>query len=91
MTATSRTQPVSKTRQLVVMLAVCGITSAALATPAAAEPDDPCAHTMVFFCRMLPMAPELDHDIDLTQPTPPAPPPAASLAPATEPCLLECR
>jgi hypothetical protein len=47
-----------------------GVAAAALglAAPAAADPaDDPCQLAVSFLCRFVPMAPELDHDVDLTQ------------------------
>lgn len=37
-----------------------------LAIPAGADPD-PCGTLPIFICRMVPMAPDLDHDVDLTQ------------------------
>jgi hypothetical protein len=42
---------------------------------ATADPDDdPCGLAVNLFCRFLPMAPELDGDVDLTKQLPPAPP-----------------
>ena len=50
-----------------------------------ADPGEPsCPLSMILMCRLLPVAPDLDDDIDLTQPsppssvevTPPLPPPA---------------
>ena len=37
-----------------------------IAIPAGADPD-PCGTLPIFICRMVPMAPDLDHDVDLTQ------------------------
>jgi len=37
-----------------------------LAIPAGADPD-PCSPLPIFICRMVPVAPDLDHDVDLTQ------------------------
>ena len=57
------------TMKRAVVIAI-GTTAVALglAAPAAAAPgDDPCPLAMAFLCRMLPVAPDLDHDIDLTQ------------------------
>jgi hypothetical protein len=55
-------------RTLVVAI---GATAVALggAAPANAEPggDDSCPRAMAFLCHFLPVAPGLDHDIDLTQ------------------------
>lgn len=50
------------------------------AGPATAAPgDDPCGFAFNLLCRFVPIAPDLDHDIDLTVPAaqgnPPAPPP----------------
>ena len=35
--------------------------------------DDPCGLAVNLFCRFLPIAPELDGDVDLTKQVPPAP------------------
>jgi hypothetical protein len=44
------------------------LTGLYLAVPAGADPGfDPCHSSITFFCRMLPMMPDLDHDVDLTQ------------------------
>jgi hypothetical protein len=54
----------------------------AQAVPAAADSsDDPCPLALLFICRMVPIAPDLDHDVDLTKqisPSDPAAPPADS-------------
>jgi hypothetical protein len=42
-------------------------TSLYLAGPAVADPSDPCHGGGSFLCRMIPIMPDLDHDIDLTQ------------------------
>ena len=62
------------------------------ATPANAEPDNPCDLAINFLCRFIPVAPDLDHDLDLTQQPPPADPnapPPDSLPPA-DPCASGC-
>lgn len=42
--------------------------SVVLATPAVAEPvEDPCGLAVTLLCRFAPIAPSLDHDVDLTQ------------------------
>jgi hypothetical protein len=41
-------------------------TGVLLAVPAGADPD-PCRALPIFICRMVPMVPDLDHDVDLTQ------------------------
>ena len=39
-----------------------------LAVPAGADPGfDPCRDSVTFLCRLAPMMPDLDHDVDLTQ------------------------
>jgi hypothetical protein len=57
-----------------------------LATPANADPiDDPCALAVSFLCRFVPIAPDLEGDVDLTQQLPPVDPNAPlpeSLPPA---------
>jgi hypothetical protein len=36
--------------------------------PAGADPtDDPCQLAVTFLCRFVPMAPDLDHNVDLTK------------------------
>jgi hypothetical protein len=60
-----------------------------LAPPAFA--DDPCPLSLSFMCRFLPVAPDLDGDIDLTQQLPPANPqePGPELPPL-DPCQRGC-
>jgi hypothetical protein len=63
-----------------------------LAVPASAEPgDNPCELAVNFLCKFVPIAPDLDHDIDLThqQPTDPNAPPPESL-PVLDPCAAGC-
>jgi hypothetical protein len=47
------------------------IALSALWAPAANadQEDDPCPLSMALLCRMLPISPELDGDVDLTTPT----------------------
>ncbi|MGX9788380.1 fibronectin-binding protein [Mycobacterium sp. MMS18-G62] len=75
-----------------VIAAVGALTAGLLfAAPATAEPGNPCELAINFLCRFVPVAPELDHDIDLTQQQavdPNAPPPD-SLPPAN-PCAAGC-
>ena len=63
-----------------------------LAAPASADPgDNPCELAINFLCRFVPVAPGLDHDIDLTggqQVDPNAPPPDS--LPAVDPCAGGC-
>jgi hypothetical protein len=63
-----------------------------LAAPAAAEPgDNPCELAVTFLCRIVPIAPDLEGDIDLTQqqPVDPNAPPPESL-PVADPCAAGC-
>jgi hypothetical protein len=63
-----------------------------LAAPAVAEPgENPCELAINFLCRFVPVAPDLDHDIDVTQQQlvdPNAPPPES--LPAVDPCAAGC-
>lgn len=73
--------------------AACALAAAVLlATPAAAGPgDNPCELAINFLCRFVPVAPDLDHDVDLTQqqPVDPNAPPPESL-PVVDPCTAGC-
>jgi hypothetical protein len=63
-----------------------------LAGPAQADPgDNPCDLAVNFLCRFVPVAPDLDHDIDVTQqqPVDPNAPPPESL-PVVNPCAAGC-
>jgi hypothetical protein len=42
--------------------------------PASAAPDNPCDLALGLFCRFLPLAPDLDGDVDLSTQVPLAPP-----------------
>jgi hypothetical protein len=62
------------------------------ASPATADPgDNPCELPINFLCKFVPVAPDLDHDLDLTnqQPADPNAPPPDSL-PAVNPCAAGC-
>jgi hypothetical protein len=66
-----------------------------VAAPASADPaDNPCTLAVTFLCQFVPMAPELDHDIDLTQPSGDSaiPPPAAPIGepPPADICANGC-
>ena len=66
--------------------------AAFFATPANADPgDNPCELAINFLCRFMPVAPDLDHDVDLTQlqPVDPNAPPPESL-PVVAPCVAGC-
>jgi hypothetical protein len=63
-----------------------------LAAPASAEPgDNPCELAVNFLCRFVPIAPDLEGDIDLTQqqPADPNAPPPESL-PVAPICAVGC-
>jgi hypothetical protein len=66
--------------------------AALFAAPAHADPgDNPCELAINFLCRFVPLAPNLDHDIDVTQGQqvdPNAPPPES--LPVTDPCVAGC-
>jgi hypothetical protein len=64
-----------------------------LAASASAEPgDNPCEFAINYFCRFIPIAPDLEGDVDLTQLQPPvdpnAPPPES--LPVVDPCAAGC-
>jgi hypothetical protein len=77
---------------IAVVLAVLGA-QAALTIPAAADPSaDPCPLAMVLICRMVPVAPNLEGDVDLTKQQPPADPlaPAPDSLPPADNCARGC-
>jgi hypothetical protein len=62
------------------------------AVPASADPgDNPCEFAINYFCKFMPIAPDLEGDIDLTQqrPVDPNAPPPESL-PVVDPCAAGC-
>lgn len=63
-------------RLAVATIVVCAGIAATEWSPssvAVADPGPSCPLALVLMCRMLPVAPDLDEDVDLTQPTPPPP------------------
>jgi hypothetical protein len=75
-----------------IIVAAAVAAAAFFATPANADPNDsPCELAISYFCKFIPVAPDLDHDIDLTQqqPVDPNAPPPDSL-PAINPCAAGC-
>lgn len=56
---------VLKLRRIVVVAVGVSVAALGFAAPAGADPDSPCEIPLL--CRMLPIAPDLDHDVDLTQ------------------------
>ena len=77
-----------------VIVAVAALAAGPLlSAPAAAEPgDNPCELAVNFLCRFVPIAPDLDHDVDLTQQQPPADPnaPPPESLPVVDPCAAGC-
>ena len=70
-----------------IMAAVIAVAAAVfVAAPARADPtDNPCELAVTFLCQFVPIAPNLEGDVDLTQqlpPADPAAPPPESLPPA---------
>jgi hypothetical protein len=57
-----------RAKKAAVIVAIGAMSSLlGLAAPANADPADPCQLGVTFLCHFLPIAPGLDHDIDLTQ------------------------
>lgn len=55
-------------RKAAIVLLGTVVAGLVFAVPAGADPDyDPCHSMFNPICRMVPMMPDLDHDIDLTQ------------------------
>jgi hypothetical protein len=76
----------------VIAAAAALATGVFVAAPASADPgDNPCELAVTFLCKFVPVAPDLDHDIDLTQqqPVDPTAPPPESL-PVVDPCAAGC-
>lgn len=74
-------------RRIVAVTGALAVTGGVLAAPVAAEPP-PCEFGLSFLCSMLPIAPELDHDVELTGDVPPANSlPEDQVA---DPCALGC-
>lgn len=64
-----------------------------LASAASAEPgDNPCDLAVAFYCKFVPIAPDLENDVDLTQLQPPVDPnaPLPESLPPLDPCSLGC-
>jgi len=79
-------------KTMVTAAAAALATGLLLAAPASAEPgDSPCELAVTFLCKFVPVAPDLDHDLDLTQqqPVDPSAPPPES-APVADPCVAGC-
>ncbi|HTH89068.1 fibronectin-binding protein [Mycobacterium sp.] len=64
-----------------------------LATPTSADPgDNPCEFAINYFCKFIPIAPDLEGDVDLTTDQPPADPnaPPPESLPVVDPCAAGC-
>jgi hypothetical protein len=76
-----------------LIIATSAIAAAAFfAAPASADPgDNPCEFAINYFCKFVPIAPDLEGDVDLTQqqPVDPNAPPPESL-PVVDPCAAGC-
>lgn len=75
-------------RRIGIITAALAVAGGVLAAPASAEPMPPCEFGLSFLCSLLPIAPGLEGDIDLTQDVPPANSlPEDQVA---DPCALGC-
>ena len=78
------------------MLIAAGAALAAgtlFAIPAGADPvDNPCDLAINYFCKFIPIAPDLEGDVDLTKDQPPADPnaPPPDSLPVADPCAAGC-
>jgi hypothetical protein len=64
-----------------------------LAVPVSADPgDNPCQLAVTFLCKFVPIAPDLEGDVDLTKDQPPADPnaPPPESLPVVNPCAAGC-
>jgi hypothetical protein len=80
------------TKSLIAAVSAVGA-AVLLAVPAGADPgDNPCEFSISFVCRFVPIAPELEGDVDLTQQGPPVGPLvlAPESAPPVDPCTSGC-
>lgn len=72
-------------------VAICGA-AVAFAVPAAAQPGrPPCDLALTFICNIIPTAPDLDHNVDLSTQVPVDPnAPDPELMPPLDPCSAGC-
>jgi hypothetical protein len=75
---------------IAMMIGLCA--SLALATPAGAQPGrPPCDLALSFICNIIPTAPDLDHNVDLSTQVPVDPnAPDPELQPPLDPCSAGC-
>jgi hypothetical protein len=82
MIAARRTDPIWRSIKMLLFAVAIAVTGVGLSeAPASAAPETPCDLAMGFFCRFVPIAPDLEGDVDLSTQLPPAPP-DESLPPA---------
>lgn len=88
------TTTVRRRAQTLLALVVASATSVVVPAAAHADPiDDPCGLAIAFLCRFVPIAPDLDHDVDLTVHPPSDPaglPPDPPLPPDSLPTADVC-
>jgi hypothetical protein len=87
-----RVKLVKTMQATVVALGVLGLQTA-LSIPAGADPSDPsCPLAMFFICKMVPVASDLDGDVDLTKQQPPVDvtAPAPDSLPPADICARGC-
>ena len=80
-------------RRPVVAAAAALAAGVYLATPTSADPgDNPCEFAINYFCKFIPIAPDLEGDVDLTTDQPPADPnaPPPESLPVVDPCAAGC-
>ena len=77
-----------------LIIATSAMAAAAFfAAPASADPgDNPCEFAINYFCKFIPIAPDLEGDVDLTTDQPPADPnaPPPESLPVVDPCAAGC-
>jgi hypothetical protein len=76
----------SKTLLIAAAIAITGMELSG--ARASAAPDNPCDLAVSFFCRFVPIAPDLDGDVDLSTQLPSAPPDEA--LPPVDICARGC-
>jgi hypothetical protein len=79
-------------KAVVVAVGVLG-SQIAVAVPSVADTaDDPCGLAVSYLCRFMPIAPDLDGDVDLTAPLPPTgdAAPAPDSPPPADVCTSGC-
>ena len=77
-------------RAIIAGVGACGV-ALVLAAPAPAQPRPPCDLALSFICNMIPTAPDLDHDVDLSTQLPVDPnAPDPEMLPPLDPCSVGC-